>query len=73
VLDKMMPRQDHDAISTLLEFEDAYQYANIEEEIDDFLKEGEAENPTSVKSTLKVAKLIKQNIVKLRKKCMDIA
>ena len=72
VLDNVLPRKQHDAISSLLEFNEKYEYTNVEEEIDDFLSEDEQDEPMSLRKSLKEIKTIKQNIVTLRGAFIEI-
>ena len=74
VIDKILPRNENDAISSLLEFEDNYKYKNIEEEIDDFLYESYDKDISefSVKKSLKDLRRIKHNIIKLRSVGMEL-
>ena len=65
VMDKILPRRGHDAISTLLEFDEKYTYSNVEEELEDFIRDDE-DKETSLSRTLKEIRTLKQNIVKLR-------
>lgn len=74
VLDKILPRAESDAISTLLEFSDTYVYtnknnpilslnSNIEEQLEEILRDEEDQN--GVKRSIKEIRTIRHNYKRL--------
>jgi hypothetical protein len=71
VLDKILPRQEHDAISTLLEFDENKDYMTVEQEIEDFVNDKD-DSELSVKQAIKDIRLLRKNIVSLKTKSFEM-
>ena len=71
VIDKILPRDNHDPIHSLLEFEEKGTMT-FEDEIDDFLCDDTGEGEVSLRKAIKSVKLIRSNIIKLKNKGFEI-
>ena len=72
VMDKVFPRKENDIIWSLLEFNDNIKPNNIEEEIEELLRDNEEDTEFSVSKSIRELKKIKQNIVRLRQQWFDL-
>ena len=72
VMDKVFPRKENDVICSLLEFNDKLKPSNIEEEIEELLRENEDESELSTNKSIREIRKLKQNIIKLRQQWFDL-